>query len=298
MKTYPECIPCLLRQALTVARTAALEEEKQYGALQELSHTFFNDFDRALSPPEFAVTVHSYLTSLSGVADPYAEVKEKSNREALAALPQARELLQQSSSPLKDAVLLSIAGNIIDFGIHEHIDIAGEIDKILKVEKERIPKETGDLFEYELLFDRLEKAKSILFLGDNAGEIVFDRLLIEEILRQYPTKKISFAVRDTPIINDATVDDGRRVGLDKVSELISSGCRLPGTILAEANEHFLTRFNEADLIISKGQGNFESLADRSHKEVFFLFMAKCRVITDYLGCNERDIILTRWNREL
>lgn len=297
MKTYPECIPCLLKQALSVARTAALDDEKQYGALQELSRTFFNDFDRTRSPPEFAVTVHSCLTSLSGIADPYAEVKERSNREALAALPQAKKLLLQSSNPLKDAVLLSIAGNIIDFGIHEHIDIAGEISSILTGEKERISHSTGDLFEYDLFFTRLKTAKSILFLGDNAGEIVFDRLLIEEILRQYPTKKISFAVRDSPIINDATIEDGRRVSLENVSELISSGCRLPGTVLAEAHELFLTRFNEADLIISKGQGNFESLADRSHKEVFFLFMAKCRVITDYLGCKERDIILTRWNRE-
>lgn len=136
---------------------------------------------------------------------------------------------------------------------------------------------------------KLKKAKSLLIIGDNAGETVFDRVLIEDFLNL----NITYAVRSEPIINDATIEDAYASGLEKCATLISTGCNAPGVILDECNEEFLNIFNNADIIISKGQGNYETLSEEK-KEIFFLLKAKCPVISEKLGVSVNDYVF-KWN---
>ncbi|NLD49908.1 MAG: DUF89 family protein, partial [Clostridiaceae bacterium] len=168
-------------------------------------------------------------------------------------------------------------GNIIDSAIYRDIDIEGCVEK--EIEKE------FSICDLEHLENKLKHAKSLLIIGDNAGETVFDRVLIEEFLYL----DITYAVRSEPIINDATVKDACASGLDSCTRLISTGCNAPGLILDECSEEFLNIFNSADIVISKGQGNYESLSDQ-YKEIFFLLKAKCSVVSDKLGVNVNDYI--------
>lgn len=133
----------------------------------------------------------------------------------------------------------------------------------------------------------MREAKTVLYLADNAGEIVFDRVFIEEFC---DNRKVIFAVRDKPAINDALMEDAIFCGIDKVAQVVSSGIDAPGTILKYCLDEFLKIFRQADLIISKGQGNFESLSQEK-KPIFFLFMVKCPVIAKEIGCKMEDMVL-------
>ena len=165
-----------------------------------------------------------------------------------------------------------------------------EINKILQDEDIAIKKEKNSRFKYGKFKDELEKSQTIVYLGDNAGETVFDRILIEEIKRVDKNKKIYYAVKEKPIINDALLEDAIVSGIDHSAEIISSGSDAPGTILAICSKEFLSIYKHADMIISKGQGNFEALSCPG-RPVFYLFMAKCPVIAKEAGCDMGDIIL-------
>jgi hypothetical protein len=186
-----------------------------------------------------------------------------------------KDTVDYSNEPLLSACRLAIAGNDIDLGAHSEY---GCIDTIIE-----------DSIGYQLdqdNFTRFEKnlktASSILYIGDNAGETVFDRILIEQIL-EMSSSKIVFAVREKPIINDATSDDAVRAGLDRVATIISSGCVAPATILSQCTPEMLRIYQSSDVIISKGQGNYESLNGQS-ENIFFLFKVKCPVIAMDSGC--------------
>jgi len=172
---------------------------------------------------------------------------------------------------------MAIAGNVIDLGADPDFDLEGEMRNLF----------TKDLLEdqFESFKHRLENARTVLYLADNAGETVFDRILIETM-----RKETVYAVRDIPIINDATIEDAQKSGIGKVARIVSSGCDAPGTILKRCSQEFLSLFAAADLIISKGQGNFESLS-AEEAPIFFLLKVKCPVIARHLGAQPGEIIL-------
>jgi uncharacterized protein with ATP-grasp and redox domains len=142
------------------------------------------------------------------------------------------------------------------------------------------------------LENRIKCSKTILFLGDNAGEIVFDKLLIETI--NHPN--VYYAVRGKPVINDVTVDDASYVGIDKIAKVISNGYDAPSTIIEKASKEFKRIYNDADLIISKGQGNLEGLINNTRNDLYFLLMVKCDVIARLLGVKKGDYIAKKNNR--
>jgi len=180
-----------------------------------------------------------------------------------------------------------IAGNIIDFGVKGEIDINKEVKRIVNREKDSIKK---GVFHFDKFKEELKKAKTILYLGDNAGEVVFDRILIEEIKSIYPDKKIFYAVKEKAAINDALIEDAIFCGIDKSAEIISNGTDAPGTILSLCSKEFLKLYRKADIIISKGQGNYETLSN-SKRPIFFLFMVKCEVVARNSGCDKGSIVL-------
>ena len=292
VKTYLECIPCFFRQALEVGRLTGVSDGVRKKILDDVALSI-PGFSLESSPPEMARIIHGILRKHTGVDDPYKEIKEKSNSLALGFYRKLKEKVDKSSDRFLKSIEVAIAGNVIDYGVKNTLDVEEEINKILRNENEAIKREKPDLFEYEKFKDELDKSASIVYLGDNAGETVFDRVLIEEIKRVDKNKKIYYVVKEKPTINDALLEDAIVSGIDHSAEIISSGSDAPGTILAICSKEFLSIYKQADMVISKGQGNFEALSDPG-RSVVYLFMAKCPVIAKEVGCDMGDIIL-RYN---
>ncbi len=285
MRTYLECIPCFFRQALTAARLAGADEEDQKRILDEVAGVL-PTFSLNATPPEMGRIIYRIVMKITGKDDPYRDIKAESTRKALALYPQLKEILSQSDDRLRTAVSFAIAGNSIDYGARDALDIEKELVSILDAENGA---SADTVFDYSRFRDAFHRAETILYLGDNVGETVFDRLLIEEMLQE-PGKRITYVVRERPIINDALIDDARQCGIDDLVEIISSGSDAPGTLLPICSPEFLERFNNADMIVSKGQGNFETLSEE-RQPIFFLFMAKCQVIARDIGCRNGDMVL-------
>jgi len=188
-----------------------------------------------------------------------------------------KEIVVTSQDPLETAVRIAIAGNIVDFGADPDFELEQEVQKALEQEPAAN--------HYETLKEKTGRAREILYIADNAGETVFDKILIEVM-----AKPVVYAVRERPVINDATTEDAKKSGLDQVAQVISSGCDAPGITLKRCSEEFLDPFRRADLIISKGQGNYETLSGKQ-RPIFYLLMAKCSIIATDLGVKEGDTVI-------
>jgi len=271
--TYLDCIPCFTRQAVDVVRAVTEDPDVHREALRRILRRI-GDMDLSQSPPAMGQYIHRVIREITGNADPYREVKETSNRLVLSLYPRLRERVRDSHDPLATAVRLAIAGNIIDFGTRRSVpddEIARSLDEALESE---IDEEAFRAFARAI-----DGAADILYLGDNAGEIVLDKLLVEHM----PREKTTFVVRGSPVINDATRADAVQVGLAEVVDVIDNGSDAPGTILEDCSPDFRDRFRRASLIVAKGQGNFETLNDRN-LPIFYLLKVKCPVIARDIGC--------------
>ncbi len=289
MKTYLECIPCFFKQALEASALAGANAKTRKKVLMKLAKSL-GKFSLTSSPPEMGRVIYGLVREITGKNDPYRTIKAKSNALAMGLYGKLRDKARRSADSLLMALELAIAGNIIDYGVKNTLNVNEELKKILNEESKIIQKESSQLFNYSGFKKALAKAGTVLYLGDNAGETVFDRILIEEIKRSYKNKKIIYAVKEKPIINDALIEDARICGIDKVAEVISSGLDVPGTVLKFCSKKFIKIYKKADMIISKGQGNFEALSGEK-RPIFFLFMAKCPVVAKDIGCSVGDIIL-------
>jgi hypothetical protein len=276
MRTYFDCIPCFFRQALAAARMATDDDEK----IKELMNHLGNMLPRIsyqATPPEVAMQVYAKVTELTGVADPYRKLKEENTAAALRLYPAARKLLRQSDDQLLTAIRLAIAGNIIDFGPDSAFTIQQTKHDVLGRD--------FAIFDYAAFKRKLKETDTILYIGDNAGEAVFDRLLIETL-----DKPVTFAVRDRPIINDAIYEDAVAAGIPEVAGIISSGSGAPGVIPDTCSAEFLETMSDQTMIIAKGMGNFEALSETSYP-VFFLLLVKCEVIGKDVGVPGGSIVL-------
>jgi uncharacterized protein with ATP-grasp and redox domains len=289
MRTYLECIPCFVRQTLQTGRVCGLNEQQIKHLLDDVGCSL-KHIDLADSPPEMARKLQPVITAAVGKDDPFDEIKHQSSQAASAYYDEVKTRIQASDDKLKTALEVAIAGNIIDYGAVADLDIAHELQELMDREEQQIAHENHDLFAYDELVRALENGKKLLYIGDNAGEIVFDKACIETIGSLYEHLEITFVTRGTPILNDVVLSDALEVGMDKAARVISSGSDAPGLILERCSQEFLEEFEHADVIISKGQGNFEALSDVTGP-IFFLFVAKCDVIARELSCSLRDIIL-------
>jgi len=282
MRTYFDCIPCFLRQSLDSVRLIT-DDERIHEELMRQVLALACKMDLRQSPPAMAQKIHQLIRKLTGVQDPYRRIKDRFNRLALQMYPELKNRVATSADPLETAVRLAIAGNIIDFGVNS--DLEESHIEIIITESLTAPLDMGVLEDFK---QAAARAENILYLGDNAGEIVFDRLLIELL----GCKRITLVVKAGPIINDATIEDAIDTGLSDVVKVIDNGSDAPGTILRSCSESFRRRFNEADLIVAKGQGNYETL-NNVDKEVFFILRAKCPVIARHLGCEIGSLVFTK-----
>ncbi len=233
------------------------------------------------SAPAFARELHVALRRLTCNADPYKEAKQKSNDLVLGQYHQLKAQILQSENPYDTALRLAIAGNIIDLAVCSEYDLPAAINKVLS---------SDFAIDYSKeLKQELSMTKRVLYLGDNAGEIVFDKLFIEAIMHP----NLIYAVRGSSIINDATIYDARYVGIDRVADVISNGYDAPSTIFDCCSSEFKEAFMQADVIIAKGQGNFEGLFRHSPKDFYSLLMVKCDVIADALGVRKGDFVIKK-----
>ncbi len=276
MKTYLECIPCFMQQAYRTAKIATTDEKKIKQVLDSAGE-MIKIISMEDTPPETGNHIYQKIREITNNNDPYQHVKKANIDEALKLYPELKKRIEKSKDPLLTAIRIAIAGNVIDLGVNKSFNIIDDLQKILK--------QDFAVFDYEAFKKHLKRANSVLYIGDNAGESVFDRLLIETM-----GKPATFVVREVPVINDCVIEDAVASGLDRVSEIISSGCKAPATILSLCNSSFIKKFNQADIVISKGQGNYEGLSEVS-RPVFFLLKAKCHVIARDLGVSENDIVL-------
>jgi len=282
MKTFLDCIPCFLKQALDACRMAGDDEQMHARVLRKVLHEACRlSFDR--SPPEMGTRIHRIIRKETGNPDPYLEVKQHFNGFILGLLPGLRKRVEAAADPFETAVRLAIAGNIIDFAL---ADVLSEEFVSETIEDTLVrPLSINHL---ESLRAAVDSASSILYLADNAGEIALDKLLLERL----PRGKTTLVVRGSPVINDATRDDAAAVGIGDLAEVMDNGTDVPGTILDRCPEEFRKVFSEADLVISKGQGNYETLSGEQ-REIFHLFKAKCPVISRDVGCDVGQVVVLR-----
>ncbi|MGB5156677.1 damage-control phosphatase ARMT1 family protein [Desulfobacterium sp. N47] len=271
MKISLDCIPCLVRQTIDAAMLVSSDITVHERILREVLR-WTADMDMGQPAPVLAQLIHRRLREIVGKKDPYREAKDHQNRIALDLLSELKTEIETAKDPLITALRLAIAGNVIDMGVNRKVTESCVRESISQALTEPF------FGNYNGFRNAVAGAQSILYLTDNAGEIAFDRLLIEQLLSK---ARVTVAVRGGPVINDATIADALAVGLHEIVEIIDNGSDAPGTILGDCSREFKRRFAEADLTIAKGQGNFETLSDAPGK-IIFLFKAKCAVVAKHV----------------
>jgi hypothetical protein len=280
MNVNLDCFPCFLRQALIALRFGTKDESLHEDVLKSVLEDI--RIADTTKPPAYTTTfIHRRIRQMLG-KDPFQEIKSEYNKKALTLYPSLKTLIATSPDPLWTAARLAIAGNVIDFGIFTSIDIEGTIEKALHNAL------AGD--DYRIFAESVRTGENIVYLLDNAGEIVFDRLFIETLNRY--GKKIKAVVKGSPVINDATFEDAAESRLSEVCEVIDNGSDAVGTILEWTSPEFRKIFNDAQLVISKGQGNFETIQNTG-KNIFYLFQAKCEVLSGELGLPTGSMLLRK-----
>jgi uncharacterized protein with ATP-grasp and redox domains len=283
MRTHFDCLPCIMRQTVDAARFATEDSNLQEKIIRKII-TEMVQYDFNESPPYMSQIIHKHVRELSKMADPYREVKHQFTRLGLDLYDELKNIVQASQDPFSTAIKIAIAGNIIDFGVFSEISeeqVHAAIEDCLQAP---LPAETVNHLK-----DDIAGAKNILFLGDNAGETVFDRLFIEEM----PLEKVTYVVKGSPIVNDATMKDAEEAGLTELVRVIDNGSDAQGTILKLCSTEFIDSLRQADLIIAKGQAHYETMSDLELNRIYYLFQAKCAVVADDTGCQMGEMVFLK-----
>jgi uncharacterized protein with ATP-grasp and redox domains len=275
MKLDRRCFPCILNQVLRMGKALGLDDARIDTVFDRaLDLMAAAGFDRNQSAPEFAEGVYDGFIEAAGTTDPYHPLRQRQNRMILDRLDLYRNRIVNSGDPLFAAALYALTGNIIDFGAMSTMDEAP-----LFAEK---PDDNLDVNDYPLFRRRLHEAGTVLVIGDNAGEVVFDRLLLEQMARMGVATRFFYAVRSKPIINDVVAEDAEAAGIGAYAEVIESGSSFAGTVLAKTNSRFRSVYETAGLVISKGQGNYETL-EGEPGDPLFIFQVKCLAVAEHTG---------------
>lgn len=276
VQAQPVCDLCFMRQASDAARRCNLPPEQEQQLLQQVEDELAT-FPIGSTPPVRASRIHALIREQSGNPDPYRAAKHESTEHALSLYPKLKQMISEADDPIDMAVRLAIAGNIIDLGVAAEYDLEASIERVLKI--------TPAINHMAQLKEAIANAKSILYLADNAGETVMDRLLIETI-----DKPITYVVKGGPAVNDATHDDAIAAGIDQVATISDNGAATLGTLLDQCSTQFIEQFNNAELIIAKGMANYEGLTG-TEAPIYYLFQVKCGVIAAHVGVPEKSIIV-------
>ncbi|WP_310442035.1 damage-control phosphatase ARMT1 family protein [Sulfurimonas sp.] len=275
------CVGCIINQSVKVANAIHADESlssELKSAVTKMSETFsYND-----APPEIASYVYEKMAQIANKYDLFDEVKELSTKKALSFVPLLKDKIKLSQNRLLSATKIAVAGNVIDLAAEFEFDLEEELSKIFYTE---FAHDDFALFE-----EKLKSAKSVLVIGDNVGEHIFDYMFIETLKELYPNVKYSYMVRGNPIINDVTMKEAKEAGFHELCELVDSGVNTPGFTYYRANSYSKELFDTADLVISKGMGNYECMSPSHRKNICFLLKIKCGVVASSLKKEVGDIV--------
>lgn len=292
MEMSAVCYPCFASQILEIAEKFNLDVDESRQLFADLFEVI-TSVPVTCPSPVIAMKIRDYIYENISERDIYLEEKQRGNLVAMEFVEILQKKIDEADDPLLQAAKIAILGNIIDVGVPSDEDVASRLEPFLQKEEELIANTAKEFFEYERFKEDFYKAKKILYIADNTGEIVLDSLFIKTMKELRPELEIVCATRDKPILNDATIEDAIFAGIDKYAEVISSGCSAPGTIFEYCSDEFLSHVESADLIISKGQGNFETLTNEK-LDLYFMLMIKCDVIADYVGCEMNNLLLKKY----
>lgn len=275
------CIGCIINQSVKVANAINASTSLSH-ELTSTVELMSKEFSFLKSPPEIASDVYEKMARIANKIDLYDEVKELSTQKALSFVPLLKEKLSLCQDKLLTATKIAVAGNVIDLAAAVDFDLAEELEKIFDRD--------FAYNDFEKLALQLPHAKSVLIIGDNVGEHIFDYMFIETLKELFPHAEYSYMVRGNPIINDVTMKEALSAGFDKLCNLVDSGVNTPGFVYSRANPHAKEIFDTADLVITKGMGNYECLTPSHRKNICFLLKLKCQVVAKSLGKEVGDII--------
>jgi len=282
MNLKSDCLSCLLNQSLRVAKNLNLDEETSKKMMKTASLAIGAYGE--VSPPVAAADLYPKLAEFVEEKDVYKELKALSTREAMKLLPSVEKTVYDSSNILFAAIKAAVAGNVIDFATPNHFDLETEFEKVFET--------AFALDDEEEFVERLHEAKSLMIVGDNVGEHVFDKLFLKVLGEVYPKLELYYAVRGVPIINDVTLLEAKEIGMEEVASVVDSGVITPGLSYFHANSDFLQLYDSMDLIIAKGMGNYECLENVNNDKIFHLFKVKCDVVSRDVGAKLGSLIFT------
>lgn len=282
MKSYIDCIPCIMHNIVATLNEYIPDKKTRDEVFNKILRKL-QEYDFSLvSSPVLTNNLHKIMQEYLGDKDIYKDIKKECNKEAMKIYPHAEELYNKSKNKLQTALKIAIAGNLIDYGALKTFNTQNILDDYVHRD--------FAINDYLAFKTNLDKASNILYIGDNTGEIVLDKILVKHLISM--GKKVTFTVKSEPILNDALLEDAVAVGMDKITEVIESGCSIAGTTLAGTNELFHKKLADADFVISKGQGNFETLTEETiTKPLFYLFLCKCDKIAQIFKVNKFDLML-------
>lgn len=274
MKLQAECVECILGQAARVASKIDASAPLT-SSIETLALKHSKNFSFSKTPVEVATPLYEEIALLAQKEDLYKEAKLLATKQAIEMLPKLEMMISTASNQLLAAGKMAVAGNVIDLATEHEFDLTEIVDSVLHAQFGRD--------DFELLFADLSKAKTLLYLADNAGEHIFDSLFLKKLNEVYPSLKITYMTRGNAIINDVTLEEAQADGLDKYAILKSSGMRTPGFILANASSDVALEFKDADVVIAKGMGNFETMTEINVRAVYHLFKVKCSVVSSFVN---------------
>jgi len=281
MKIEKECLDCIFSQSTRVSDFLKVSPS-QAKKISEIANQQIKKFDHESTPPHNATPMYEAIANYLQVDDIYADMKIQASKKAEEFIFTCKDAIASGNDPLEGAIKTAIAGNVIDLAAEVMFDLEEEIANIFET--------NFAIDDFQKLKLKLSTTKKLVYLADNAGEEVFDKICIETIKEVYPDIEVFYFVRGKPIINDLTVSHAKKSGLDQVAILIDSGVPTPGYAIDLADQKAHEIFLNADCIISKGMGNYECLGVEKDYPIYFLLKVKCQVVARAIGATLGDII--------
>jgi len=283
MEMRNECAVCILNQIIRVADYMGLDKERGDRMFREALKKTLETGYEGMTPPFFSGKIYEAVSGITGNNDPYKKLRKEQNHLILDNGPLFRGRIRESEDPLFTSLFYTLIGNIIDYGGVEIFDT----DRVF-----------GEISEHEITVNdyprfrqELGTAESLLIISDNAGEAVFDLFFMEQLKKSFPGLKIVYGVRSGPAINDVIREDAEYIGIGEYAEIVETGSTYAGTMIQYADPGFVKIYNDADIVISKGQGNFETLDTETGKDIFFVFKVKCRIVAEYTALPLNSLVL-------
>ena len=282
MNIENECLVCIYNQALKSAKNLNCDDKTTKKIMDKTAKILIK-YDLDVTPPFIAKDVYKNIAKIVNKKDPLKNIKEKSTKEAIKLQNYVKKKIRDSDDKLFTAIKAAIAGNVIDFGSQKQFDLKEAVREVFE-------KEFGEC-DYDDFLKDIKNSKLILYIADNTGEHIYDKLLLEVLTKTYKDKEFVYVTRGKPIINDVTILEAKKAVIDKVCKVVSSGVDTPGLDLSRALKKFLKLFKKSDMVIAKGMGNYETMYGVIDKKAYFLFKVKCNVVARSLKKEVGDIML-------